>query len=74
MTGIRMPYMNGFKLYEHIQKIDQSLANRVIVITGGVMGEDTRDFLRKAKASYITKPFDMEQLKEAINRILSQQS
>ena len=55
-------------------KADQFREKEIIFITGDVMGIDTQKFLTETKASYIIKLFDMEQLKEAINRILSQQS
>jgi len=53
-----------------LKKIEE--AGRVVFITGDVMGADTMDFLTRAKASYITKPFDVEQLKKDIWRILSE--
>jgi len=71
LTGIRMPYMNGFELYEHIQKIDRFLANRVIVISGDVMAEDAQEFLAKNDVPYLAKPFHAEQLSKYINRMLS---
>jgi CheY-like chemotaxis protein len=54
-----------------MQKIALSLAERVIFITGDVMGTDTETFLSKTKAPYITKPFDVQQLKKKIERFLT---
>jgi two-component SAPR family response regulator len=65
-----MPYMNGFELYENIQKIEQSLANRVIVISS--MAADVHEFLAKNKLPYMAISFNEEQLKRGINRMLSQ--
>lgn len=62
--------MSGIELYKHIQQIAQSLAERVVFITGDVMGQDSKDFLSRTEVAYITKPFDIEQLKEDINRRL----
>lgn len=47
-------------------------AGRVVFITGDVIGSDTMDFLTRTKANFITKPFDIEQLKKDIGRILSE--
>ena len=74
LLDIKLPGMSGTELYKSIQKIAQSLARRVVFITGDVLGVDTRDFLSKTKAPYITKPFDIEQLKKDINRILPQRT
>jgi len=67
-----MPGMSGMELYKRVKKAFPSLAGRVVFITGDVMGSDTIDFLTRAKANYITKPFDVEQLKKDIGRILSE--
>jgi len=41
-----------------------------VFITGDVMGEETRDFIRKAGIQYLTKPFDAEQLRGLVNDIV----
>jgi PAS domain S-box-containing protein len=71
LLDIKMPGMDGINLYEQFQEIAPSLKKRVIFVTGDVMGESTSDFLAKTKAPYITKPFNAEQLKTEINRILA---
>lgn len=63
--------VSGIELYKHIQEIAQSLRRRVVFITGEVMGKDTEDFLAKTKVPYITRPFNVEQLKKDVNRILT---
>jgi signal transduction histidine kinase/CheY-like chemotaxis protein len=72
LLDIKMPGMSGIELYKRVREIAQSLAGRVVFITGDVMGADTRNFFSKTKAPYITKPFDAEKLKKDINRILAE--
>lgn len=72
LLDIKMRGMSGIELYEHLQNKPKSLTKRIIFITGDVMGEDTRRFLRKTKAPYLTKPFNEEQLQKEINRVLKQ--
>lgn len=72
LLDIKMPGMSGIEFYKHLQKRAASLARRTVLITGDVMGADTRQFLSRTKAHYITKPFDAEQLKKEINRILAE--
>jgi two-component system NtrC family sensor kinase len=70
MLDIKMPGMSGIELYQHFQKISPLLADKVVFITGDVMGTGTMAFLSKTKAPYIIKPFDAKQLKTQINRVL----
>jgi len=71
LLDIRMAGMNGIELYQRMGKIARSLQRRVVFITGDTMTGATRKFLDRTKAHYITKPFDVIQLKEDIDRILS---
>jgi PAS domain S-box-containing protein len=71
MLDIKMPGMSGIELYRHFQKISPPLADKVVFITGDVMGTSTMAFLSKTKAPYIIKPFDATQLKAEINRVLA---
>jgi signal transduction histidine kinase len=71
LLDIKMPGISGIELYKQFQEIAPSLMKRVVFITGDVMGKRTTDFLAKTKAPYMMKPFDAEQLKTEINRILA---
>ncbi|UCH50933.1 MAG: PAS domain S-box protein [Chloroflexota bacterium] len=71
MLDIKMPGMSGIDLYRHFQKESPSIADKVVFITGDVMGPSTMDFLSKTKVPYIIKPFDAKQLKTEVNRVLS---
>ena len=72
LLDIKMPDMSGIELYQRIQKIAQSLARRVVFITGDVMGADVQSFLDKSKASCISKPFDTEELVKRIAGLLTE--
>ena len=70
LLDIRMKGMDGIELYRHMGKIAPSLQRRVLFTTGDTMTSDTQSFLDKTKVRYISKPFDIEQLKNKINQIL----
>ena len=72
LLDIKLPDMNGIELYQHLCKIAGSFAQRIIFITGDVMGMDTMDFLSQNEVSYLTKPFDIERLKKEIKSKLTQ--
>jgi len=71
LADVKMKGMSGIELYEHLGKTDQSMQRRVIFITGDTLARGTRDFLEKTKAPYISKPFDVEHVKERVNQMLA---
>ncbi len=74
LVDVKLPHRSGIELYKQIQEIDKSLAQRVLFITGDVMGLDTRRFLEETKAACIEKPFDVEQLSLEVQRVLAAKS
>jgi len=71
LCDIKLPGLSGAEIYEQIGKVAPSLQKRVIFITGDVISADTQAFLKKTKAPYVTKPFDIAKLKKEVSRILS---
>jgi CheY-like chemotaxis protein len=71
MLDIKMPEMDGIALHEHLLYLEPSLKNKIVFITGDTVSPDTKDYLDKTEAICITKPFDLNSLKDDINKILS---
>ena len=71
LTDVRMPGMSGIELYALILRKIPSMKNRIIFITGDVMGADIRAFLTRNELPFLAKPFDIKLLKEKINIILN---
>ena len=46
------------------------MKNRIIFITGDVMGADIKVFLTENKLPYLAKPFDIKLLKDKIEVIM----
>jgi len=72
LLDIKLPDMSGIELYQHLDKTDKSSTQRIIFITGDVMGTDTIDFLSRIGAACINKPFDIEQLRKEVKSKLLQ--
>ena len=72
LLDIRLPGMSGIELYQRIQKMAPFFTKRVVFVTGSIMGPDTRAFIEETQASCIMKPFNINQLKREVNRILEQ--
>jgi CheY-like chemotaxis protein len=71
LLDMKLPGMSGGELYGRIKEIAESLAQRVVFITGDVMGADTEAIITRTKVPCITKPFDVEKLKVEIRRLLA---
>jgi PAS domain S-box-containing protein len=70
LLDIKMPEINGIRLYRLIEEINPSLVKKIIFATGDVLEKSTNAFFQETKAPTITKPIDTEKLKEVINEIL----
>jgi len=70
LTDVRMPGMSGIELHKHILEKSPGMKNKIIFITGDVMGPDIKEFLMKNNFTYFAKPFDIEALKAKINSLM----
>jgi PAS domain S-box-containing protein len=70
LLDIKLPGLSGSELYERIRGISPSLAKRVVFMTGDVMAADTEAFLARTKVPFVTKPFNVNQLKQEISHCL----
>jgi two-component system NtrC family sensor kinase len=71
ITDIKMPDMDGPALYERLLKLDPTLAQRTVFITGDTVSPKTRDFLQQVRNPCLAKPFRLRQVRETILQILS---
>ena len=70
IVDLRIPGMSGIELHTHILEKSPAMKNKIIFITGDVMGADIKEFLVKNNLTYFAKPFDIEALKAKINRLM----
>ena len=59
---IRMPQMDGIRLYRNMISLKPYLADRTIFLTGDVDNKKTAEFLRLTRSRYLAKPFSMKAL------------
>jgi len=71
LLDIKLPGVSGTQLYQKIKKLYPQLASKVVFITGDVMGAETKGFLTRTRARFITKPFNTEQLLKELNQVLA---
>jgi PAS domain S-box-containing protein len=70
LTDVRMPGMSGIELHTHILEKSPAMKNKIIFITGDVMGADIKEFLMKNNLTSFAKPFDIDALKAKINSLM----
>jgi CheY-like chemotaxis protein len=70
LLDVRMPDMSGLEVFQRIKGIAASIASRVVFLTGDVMADDTRAFLEQTGAPALAKPFQAEELMQALEGIL----
>lgn len=71
VCDLRMPHFDGQAVYQSLRRTGSPLLNRILFITGDVLAVQTREFLEPNRLPYLAKPFLVEELKLAVNRILS---
>ncbi|MGI8498174.1 MAG: ATP-binding protein [Gemmatimonadaceae bacterium] len=66
VSDLRMPGMDGIALFGILTRDHPELAARTVFVTGDVLSPSSRDFIRGTSQPVLTKPFDFEQLEEAL--------
>lgn len=70
ICDLRMPHFDGQAVYQSLRRTGSPLLNRILFITGDVLAPQTREFLEPNRLPYLAKPFLVEELKLAVNRLL----
>jgi DNA-binding NtrC family response regulator len=71
LLDVKMPDMNGLEFYRQLKKTKPDLARKVLFVTGDVLEKATSNFLKENNVPSITKPIDIDKLKESIDNILN---
>jgi len=69
ILDLLLPDMNGFILAQEIKRVDPHLSDRILFISGILFGQSTVDHLGSVGAGFLSKPFQLESLIEAVDRI-----
>ncbi len=72
LLDIRLPVMNGMKLYQWLLKKHPQLAGRVIFTSGSVISGDTQNFLEQTGRPYLPKPFKSAELITIVRETLKE--
>jgi two-component system sensor histidine kinase/response regulator len=66
----KMPRMDGPAFYRELVRRFPAFARRVVFVTGDVMDRDKREWLESTGCLCLTKPFDVNDVRRAVQRVL----
>ena len=68
ILDLKVPGMSP-ELYQRMQSISESLASKVVFISGDTFSPDTREFVSQTGNSLLTKPFNLEEMLQAVQNL-----
>jgi CheY-like chemotaxis protein len=68
VCDVTMPELSGIDVFEAVRARNERLAACFVFVTGGVLREASRAFLDAIPNPVLTKPFDLDALREAVRR------
>ncbi|MBI5886698.1 MAG: response regulator [Deltaproteobacteria bacterium] len=69
LLDLKMPRMNGLKLFDYIRDIKPHLLDRIIIVTGDAESEHVKTFIKTSGCQCLAKPFKIKELFDAISSI-----
>lgn len=69
ICDLRMPRLDGPAFYEALARTGSPMQHRIIFVTGDTLAPRTLEFLEPHGLPYLAKPFLVEELKLAVNRM-----
>jgi DNA-binding response OmpR family regulator len=72
ILDLLLPDMNGFLLSQEIRRVRPALGRKTLFISGILFGQSTVEQLGSMGAGFLSKPFQLRALIEAVDRIAKQ--
>lgn len=70
ITDVKMPGMSGLELVKCVREVNSEIP--IVILTGFGDMQLTLDALRSGASDYLSKPYDVMELKKSIDRIIKQ--
>jgi len=71
ITDTKMPGLDGIDLYREVERRFPALRERMIFVTGDVLDAEKRAFLERTGAAFLTKPFDVQEVRRLAHQVLA---
>ena len=69
ILDLLLPDMNGFILSQEIKRLNPGLSDRILFNSGILFGQSTVDHLGSIGAGFLSKPFQIDSLIDAVDKI-----
>jgi len=71
ISDTKMPVLDGESFYGELERRFPQLRGRIIFLTGDVLSREKREFLARSGAPFLMKPFDLDELRQTVQRTLA---
>jgi len=71
ISDTKMPVLDGESFYGELERRFPQLRGRIIFLTGDVLSLEKREFLARSGAPFLMKPFDLDELRQTVQRTLA---
>jgi DNA-binding response OmpR family regulator len=71
ISDLMMPKGHGFQLIEHVRANPDSAQTKILVLTAKSFRRDAEKALHAGADLVLSKPFEIEELKDKVNQLLS---
>ena len=71
LSDVRMPELDGPGLYREVVRRHPELHQRFVFITGSALDPQTKKFLEQTGALSLSKPFNVAEVRQIVQRILA---
>jgi len=73
LSDVRMPKLDGPGFYRELQRHHPEMLDRLVFVTGDILGRETAAFLERTRVTHLTKPFDIKQVRRAVAEVLDRE-
>jgi CheY-like chemotaxis protein len=70
ISDIRIPEISGIELYRYIQNEHPHLSGNIIFVSGDVLNNEVKHFLKDNTVRFLAKPFSPQELTDAVNGLI----
>ena len=71
ISDLKMPRMDGIQLFIAIRQRHPAMADRVLFVTGDVIGPDAERFLADSRCRWLAKPFRLNELLRLAKEVMA---
>jgi CheY-like chemotaxis protein len=72
LSDTKMPKLDGEHFYAEVERRFPGLRRRIVFVTGDILSREKREFLERTGAPYLTKPFDLREVRQLVHRMLTE--